>query len=146
MSTDDLSGRALAQVALPVRDLERAIRFYRDGLGLPLSFETNGMAFFSLPNIRLMVGSNLDGQAAPSEGSAIYFDAPDLPELGPKLEARGVRFDGPAEVLQRTPAGELQLRFLRDPDGNLIGLMGVVPPARATPPPVTAKPAAASAA
>ena len=119
-----LAGRNLVQVALPTRDLPRAIAFYGDTLGLPLAFETNGMAFFSLPNLRLMVGSNVEDaevDPTPSEGTAVYFDAPDLPTLGPALEARGVAFLGPAEVLQKTAAGELRLRFFRDPDGNLWG-------------------------
>lgn len=42
-----LSGLAkFEQVALTTSDLERAISFYRDTVGLPLLFETNGMAFF----------------------------------------------------------------------------------------------------
>ena len=45
------------------------------------------------------------------------------------LERKGVRFLGPAEVVQRTAEGEIQLRFFRDPDGNLLALMGLVRPA-----------------
>ncbi len=120
-----LAGRALAQVALPTADLPRAVAFYRDVLGLPLLFETNGMAFFQLANTRLMIGRREAGGPALGPG-LIYFEAPDLPELGAELEARGLVFRGPAETLQRTAEGELQLRFAPDPDGNMIGLMGVV--------------------
>ena len=122
-----LAGRALAQVALAVGDLPRAVAFYRDVLGLPLMFETNGMAFFQLGNLRLMIGRREPGGPTLGPG-VIYFDAPDLPELGAELEARGLVFRGPAETLQRTAEGELQLRFAPDPDGNMIGLMGVVRP------------------
>ena len=51
-----LSGRPLTQVGLSVRDLDRARDFYRDVLGLQLLFETNGMLFFQLAGLRLMVG------------------------------------------------------------------------------------------
>ena len=92
-------------------------------------FETNGMAFFQAGNLRLMIGDrsrNDDGVEFRPGGVALYFDAPDLPALGSALEARGVEFRGPAEVVQRTDAGELQLRFFEDPDGNLLALMGLV--------------------
>jgi catechol 2,3-dioxygenase-like lactoylglutathione lyase family enzyme len=121
-----LAGRRLVQVALPSRDLARSIGFYRDVLGLPLLFEVGGMAFFQAGEVRLMLGSN-SPNLDPGKSNAVYFDAPDLPTLGPELERRGVVFDGIAETLQRTDAGDLMLRFFRDPDGNAIGLMGIVP-------------------
>ena len=124
-----LAGRSVVQLALPTSDLARARRFYGEVLGLQFLFETNGMLFFQLGNTRLMVGSNAEGDLAPRDGSAIYFDAPDLPELSRVLEQQGLVFEGPAETLQRTEAGNLQLRFFRDPDGNLLALMGVVKPA-----------------
>ncbi len=122
-----LKDRALVQVALPTMDLPRAVAFYRDLLGLPLLFEVSGMAFFQLHNgVRLMVGTNAP-DLKPSESHAIYFDAPDLPMLAEQLVKRGITFRGPAQVLQKTATGNLMLQFFRDPDGNLLGLMGVVP-------------------
>jgi catechol 2,3-dioxygenase-like lactoylglutathione lyase family enzyme len=130
MSTSaSLAGRELIQVALPSEDLARSVAWYRDTLGLPLMFEVGGMAFFQAGKLRLMIGDrsrNDEGEPFQPGGCAIYFDAPDLPELALALEARGVAFLGPAEVLQRTEQGELQLRFFKDPDGNLLALMGTV--------------------
>lgn len=130
MSTSaTLAGRELVQVALPCTQLARTVAWYRDVLGLELMFETNGMAFFQVGGLRLMLGEqsrNDEGIEFKPGGAAVYFDAPDLPSLGPALEARGVEFLGPAETLQRSEAGELQLRFFRDPDGNLLALMGMV--------------------
>jgi catechol 2,3-dioxygenase-like lactoylglutathione lyase family enzyme len=122
-----LKDRALVQIALPTADLARAVGFYRDTLGLPLLFEVSGMAFFQLANgTRLMVGSNA-ADLKPGESNAIYFDAPDLPALAEALAAKGVQFRGPALTLQRHETSDLKLQFFRDPDGNLIGLMGNVP-------------------
>ena len=100
--------------------------FYGQTLGLDFLFETNGMAFFQAGSVRLMVGTNFEDHADPAHGVTLYFDAPDLPNTADELEERGVVFLGPAEVVQRTPDGSLQLRFFRDPDGNLLALMGLV--------------------
>ena len=121
-----LKDRDLVQIALPTSDLPRAIVFYRDTLGLPVLFEVSGMAFFQVKNgVRLMVGSNA-ANLTPTDSTAIYFDAPDLPVLAAELAKRGVEFRGPALTLQKTAKGNLMLQFFRDPDGNLIGLMGDV--------------------
>ncbi len=123
MQVDSFADRKLVQVALMVRDLPGAIAFYRDTLGLPFLFETNGMAFFQLAGgTRLMLGAG--GEAG---GGYLYFDAPDLPAAAAALEAKGITFLGPAQVLQKTEAGTLQLRSFRDPDGNAISLLGLVP-------------------
>lgn len=122
----DLKGRKLVQVALTCRDLDRSRVFYRDTLGLSLMFEAGTMLFFDAGGQRLVVGlaekpDQLIG------GTYIYFDAPDLPALVPALKAKGVEMIGGIETLQRTDTHELKLQFFRDPDGNQIGLMGMVP-------------------
>jgi catechol 2,3-dioxygenase-like lactoylglutathione lyase family enzyme len=126
LSNTGLADRALVQVFLPCTDLERSKAFYSDRLGLPYLFEINGMAFYQLGGTRLMLGQLREGQA-PMAGGGLYFDAPDLPALAAAMEARGIEFRGPAQVLQQTAEGDLTLRSLLDPDGNLIALMGVVP-------------------
>jgi methylmalonyl-CoA/ethylmalonyl-CoA epimerase len=120
-----LAGRKLVQAALTVTDLPRSVAFYRDVLGFPLMFETNGMAFFQAGELRLMIGSN--SPDPPGRGTVLYFDAPDIDELAPTLEAKGVGFIGLVEVVQRTDTHELKLRIFRDPDGNPLALMGMVP-------------------
>ena len=123
--TLSLSGRNVIQAAVTVGDLDRATEFYRQTLGLPLLFQTNGMSFFELGNMRLLVGCNGDEQ--PSRGTVIYFEAPDLDVLRRALELKGVWFEGPTEVLQRTASHELKLASFRDPDGNALALLGEVP-------------------
>lgn len=124
--TATLAGRGLMQVGLSCRDLDRARSFYRDTLGLPLLFEVANMMFFQLEGIRLMVGLAHD-KDAPIGGSLLYFNAPDIDTLGPALEAKGVKFVGPAQVVQHTATHELKLREFYDPDRNALALMGMVP-------------------
>jgi catechol 2,3-dioxygenase-like lactoylglutathione lyase family enzyme len=124
----NLAGRKLVQVALTVKDLDRARSFYRDTLGLTLMFETGHMMFFDIGGQRLMMGL-AEKPDQPIGGTYIYFDAPDLPDLVPALKAKGVEMFGNTETLQRTDTHELKLQFFKDPDGNQIGLMGMVPKA-----------------
>ena len=127
METDltTLAGRKLVQVALTARDLERSRKFYRDVLGLPLLFEAGAMMFFDLDGTRLLIGTeNTFGEPG---GSILYFEAPDIDALGSALETKGVRFLGPAQTVQRTATHELKIRAFRDPDGNVLQLMGNVP-------------------
>jgi catechol 2,3-dioxygenase-like lactoylglutathione lyase family enzyme len=123
---DTLSERPLTQVGLTVRDLERARHFYRDLLGLTLLFEANGMLFFQLAGLRLMVGKAYKPEQ-PIGGSILYFDAPDFDAATSALEARGITFLSDAQILQRTATHELKLRSFLDPDGNALALMGLVP-------------------
>jgi catechol 2,3-dioxygenase-like lactoylglutathione lyase family enzyme len=123
----NLAGRKLVQVALTCRDLDRARIFYRDTLGLPLMFEAGHMLFFDIGGQRLMVGLAENAERPLVGGTYLYFDAPDLPALVPALKAKGVELIGSIETLQRTDTHELKLQFFKDPDGNEIGLMGMVP-------------------
>lgn len=113
------------QVAVPTQDLDKAKSFYNGILGLPLLFETGGMAFFDAGSLRLMAGppENAD---KPVSGGAIYFHTEDIRKSTRLLIENGVQvLEGP-EIVQKTGDQELWLQFFRDPDGNLLALMGAV--------------------
>jgi len=46
---------SIGQVAVTIADLERAVAFYRDSLGMKLLFQVPGLAFFDCAGIRLML-------------------------------------------------------------------------------------------
>jgi methylmalonyl-CoA/ethylmalonyl-CoA epimerase len=114
---------SIAQIALTSGNLQRSIAFYRDTLGLKLMFEVSGMAFFDVGGIRLMLGeTKLDAPIQPN--AYVYFDAGDWLTTEANLESRGVKFDRPADVVQRAEGKEHAIRFFRDPDGNALAIMG----------------------
>lgn len=123
--SESLAGRPLVQVALTVRDQDRAREFYRDILGLPLLFEAAGMMFFQIGDLRLMIGLTHQPEQAIG-GSLIYFDAPDIDSVGRTLESKGVVFASDSMVVQSTSTHDLKLREFFDPDGNVLALMGKV--------------------
>lgn len=113
----------IAQIALTTQNLAKAVTFYRDTLGLKLMFEVSGMAFFDVGGTRLMIGeAQLDG--ALQNNTYIYFDAGEWQETEAALTERGLRFDRPAEVVQRAEGKEHAIRFFKDPDGNALAIMG----------------------
>lgn len=60
----------IGQIAVPVTDLERAITFYRDALGLTFLFRAPpGLAFFDCGGVRLMLGRP-EGSSERSQGGS----------------------------------------------------------------------------
>jgi catechol 2,3-dioxygenase-like lactoylglutathione lyase family enzyme len=116
-----LSG--IAQVALASADPPALVAWYRDMLGLPVLFEASGMTFFQSGATRLMIGPAQPGQQVGGD-AVIYFEPRDWSAAETKLEAAGVLFTHPAQVLQRAPGRELVLRAFKDPEGHYLAILG----------------------
>ena len=117
--------RQIGQIAVPVTDVERAIRFYRDTLGMQFLFQAPpGLGFFDLDGVRLM----LDGPAGAQAGncSVIYYNVPDIHAAFATLAERNVHFDAEPHLIARMPDHELWMAFFRDPDNNLLALMSEI--------------------
>ena len=112
----------IGQIAVPVSDIERAIKFYRDTLGMQFLFQaTPSLAFFNLNGIRLILDGPAKAQAGNS--SVVYYKVADLDAACTTLLARGVQFDAKPHLIAKMPDHELWMAFFRDPDRNLIALM-----------------------
>jgi methylmalonyl-CoA/ethylmalonyl-CoA epimerase len=114
--------QGVVQVALSVRDIAAATAFYRDVLGLAHLFDAPAMSFFDAGGVRLMLSAQ--GAEPGGTGTLVYFRVADLAAAHSELLARGVEFSQVPHVVGRTPVREVVLAFCRDPDGNLLGLMG----------------------
>jgi methylmalonyl-CoA/ethylmalonyl-CoA epimerase len=115
----------IGQIAVPVSDVDRAITFYRDVLGMRFLFRAPpGLGFFDCAGVRLM----LDGPAAARAGnsSVIYYKVFNLNAAFDMLSGRGVRFESKPHLIAKLADHELWMAFFRDPDGNLLALMSEV--------------------
>ena len=121
----------LGQVAIPVVDVERAVTFYADVLGLRLLFRAPpGLAFFDCGGVRLML-SRPEGADVPTRAGLMYYLVPDIHRAHAAMVARGVTFVEPPGLVARLPDHDLWLATFRDSEGNLAALMSEVrPPAR----------------
>ena len=123
MSTASPSLSALGQIAFTVSDVERALGFFRDQLGLPFLFAAPpGLAFFDCGGVRLMVTKPL-GAGAVGANSILYFKVADIDATHMAMQARGVVFERPPALVARMPDHELWFASFRDPDGNILELM-----------------------
>ena len=113
----------IGQIGLTVSDLEHAVSFYRDTLGIKHLFNAPpAMAFFAAGNVRLML-SRPEKPDSERFGCALYFKVGDIQAAREALSARGVTFEVEPHRLARMPDHELWMAFFRDPDRNLLALM-----------------------
>jgi methylmalonyl-CoA/ethylmalonyl-CoA epimerase len=116
----------IGQIAMPVRNVERAIAFYRDVLGMRFLFQAPpGLGFFDCSGVRLMLDGPAGAQAG-AHGSVLYYKVPDLQDAFATLTGRGVAFEGQPHLIAKMPDHELWMAFFRDPEGNLLALMDEV--------------------
>lgn len=111
----------LRQLALTFTDVPRAVTFYREVLGIPLAFETDGLAFFELDGVRLMFTQPSAPEFAHAN-SVIYLAVTDAEQAFASAVARGARPERPAQRVGQTATHDIVIGFVRDPEGNLIGL------------------------
>jgi methylmalonyl-CoA/ethylmalonyl-CoA epimerase len=121
----DLVLDRLGQVAVTVRDLDRATGFYRDALGMRFLFRAPGLSFFDCGGVRLMLGLP-EKPELDHPGSILYFAVDDLGEAHRALAARGVRFTDEPHLIAEMPDHELWMAFFEDSEGNDLALMSEV--------------------
>jgi catechol 2,3-dioxygenase-like lactoylglutathione lyase family enzyme len=116
----------IGQIALPVHDLDRAVTFYRDVLGLAFLFRVPNLAFFDCAGVRLLL-SPPETAELERHSSIIYFTVEDINNAYQTLLDRGAQFDDQPHIVANMDTYDLWMAFLRDPDGNLLGIMSEVP-------------------
>lgn len=121
--TLEISG--IGQIAINVQDLQRAVAFYRDKLGMKFLYEFPGLAFFDCGGVRLMF-SRAEKPEFDHAASLIYYRVGDINEAARALEERGVAIEHEPRIIAKMPDHDLWMFFVRDTEGNLVGLMNEV--------------------
>ena len=106
-------------ISVPVTDLERSSRFYRDTLGLEQIGEGGWPEFQLGENVSLYLidPANIGQAFTAPHSSHVALRVPSVQEARTELEGRGVEFEG--EILD---TGVCHMAFFRDPDGNALML------------------------
>lgn len=124
-TTGDIHLGPIGQIAVNARDLERAIGFYRDVLGMTLLFQVPTMAFFDCGGVRLMLGLPSE-PAFDHAASVIYYRVDDIRAAHRTLAGRGVEFSSPPHLVAKLPDHDLWLAFFNDTEGNVLALMAEI--------------------
>lgn len=124
----DVQLKSLLQINMPVRDIERAVTFYRDTLGLPFQFQAGNLAFFDLDGVRLLVDvPEGEGSEFDHPGSILYFRVDDIRAAYEGLLSKGVTFIAEPHVVHKDGRVELWMAFFRDGDQNVHAIASEVP-------------------
>ncbi len=121
-TTSAAAPTAIGQIAVNVRDLERAVPFYRDALGLRFLFQVPGLAFLDCGGIRLML-SRAEAPEFDHASSVLYFRVPGIEAAHAQMTARGITFRDTPHKIADMPDHELWMTFFDDTEGNLHALM-----------------------
>src|SRR2546428_2885456 len=113
----------IGESCIRARDLERAIRFYRDTLGMPFLFQAPPqMAFFQCGATTVLLGvpeaPELDHPA-----SVVYYLVPDIAAGHATLRRRGVEVITEPHLVHPAADYELWLAVFRAPERNVLALM-----------------------
>ncbi|SET17583.1 hypothetical protein SAMN05421676_103131 [Salinibacillus kushneri] len=115
----------IGQIGVPVKDLNRALDFYKEKLGLTLLFNTDSMAFFECDGLRLMLTLPEKEEFAYSS-SVIYFQVNNITDTYERLAAKDVPFIDEPHVVSKMGQTEIWMVFFKDTEDNTHALMSEV--------------------
>jgi predicted enzyme related to lactoylglutathione lyase len=115
--------KGIRQIAITVSNVEAALGFYRDILGLEFLFAPGEeLAFVQSGGIRIML-TTPQGAGAVGANSIIYFQVTDIETTFAGFVGQGAESERPPQLAAEMPDHELWIGFLKDPDGNLVGVL-----------------------
>lgn len=113
------------QIAIAVKNLDAAVAYYRDVLGLPLLFQAPpGLAFLQCGPVRLMLSSVPEPN--PMRRTVLYYAVADIQGTVEALRQRGAAITQEPQVIARVESRDVWLAITEDPDGHIVGLMSEV--------------------
>ena len=129
MSQESILAEAtVGQIAINVKELQRATSFYREKLGFKFLFDAGTMSFFECGGVRLMLGVP-EKPEFDHPSSILYFRVPGIQSTYERLSAVGVSFVSEPRLVAPMPDHDLWMAFLHDSEGNTLAIMSEEPKA-----------------
>nr|WP_255473000.1 VOC family protein [Planomicrobium sp. CPCC 101079] len=117
--------QTIGQIGVPVKDFERAIRFYQGVLQLPLLFSTGTLAFFDCNGIRLLL-SLPEKEEFAHASSILYFQVANIQEAYAEFTDKNVSFIDEPHLIAKMGETETWMAFFKDTEDNTHALMSEV--------------------
>ena len=119
--SDEAPTNGIGIVMLGVRDLSRSLAYYRDALGLPLSFASDEFAFLKAGAVTLGLRHAARSPEAREDGrTELVLAVDDVDRAYDRLQKRGVVF----RIAPRVVTGDQFAADFRDPDGHVLSIFG----------------------
>jgi len=121
-------GDSAAIATIAVKDIKRAKQFYENTLGLkPLDSDQQGVANYKTGKSKVLVYQSQF--AGTNRATAATWELADVEGAVSKLKSKGVAFehyDMPGMTLKGDVhvAGGFKAAWFKDPDGNILALVG----------------------
>jgi predicted enzyme related to lactoylglutathione lyase len=114
----------IGQIAMNAKDIDRAVAFYRDVLGMRFLFQAPpALAFFDCGGVRLMLTGAAGAEGFEHHGSILYYKVDDIDAAHESLVSRGVVFDEEPHLIARMPDHDLWIGSFKDSEGNTLAIM-----------------------
>ncbi|MDQ2975127.1 MAG: VOC family protein [Acidobacteriota bacterium] len=124
--TNEFGVSTIEQIAVNAHDIERAVNFYREKLGMKHLFTVPpNLAFFDCDGTRLMLSLPVKPEFD-HPSSIIYFNVEDIQAAFATLSERGVKFEEPPAFVANMGTYDLWIASFRDSENNLLALMSHV--------------------
>ena len=113
----------VSTIILRVSDLEAAVAFWRDLVGLELQFSSGGFAFLGAGDVQLAL--NRPERHRPQKSQTeIVFEVDDISETFSQMRGRGVPFEVEPRAVTQSDGRVLMAAHFSDPDGHYASITG----------------------
>ena len=118
----------IKQIAVPVRDIKEAARFYREALGLKHLFDAPpALSFFDCGGVRLMLtGPEAQGKDGEEQHPVLFYDVSDIRKAHAKIRSSGAASIEEPHIIARMNGREIWISSVSDGQGNVVSLMSEV--------------------
>lgn len=124
--TDSSRVKTVGQIAIRVKDVARAVAFYRDKLGLKVLLQQANLAVLDCGGVSLFLTPPENATEA-GHNSIIYFDVDDIQQTAQTLTAQGVTVVEAPNKVGSLGSIDVWIAIFRDSEENLMGLRSLRP-------------------
>jgi predicted enzyme related to lactoylglutathione lyase len=120
----------LAQITVAARDLDASKAFYKEVLGLTHLFDAPNVSALDIDGVRLLLTMRPDYAAPENPAVLFYLSTHSIEARQADWIGRGAEEAGAPHCVANLSGLEIWIAFVKDPAGNLIGLIEERAPVR----------------